>query len=71
MFYTITTMRTTLGKYFVFAALVMATMVGCMKDDFEDINLVGDVTFTAKVNLDTLPPASKSRWCISTPATIR
>ncbi|MBO4586461.1 MAG: hypothetical protein J5677_01415 [Bacteroidales bacterium] len=46
-------MRTTLGKYFVFAALVMATMVGCMKDDFEDINLVGDVTFTAKVNLDT------------------
>ena len=53
MFYTITTMRTTLGKYFVFAALVMATMVGCMKDDFQDINLVGDVTFTAKVNLDT------------------
>ncbi len=52
MFYTITTMRTTLGKYFVFAAFVMATMVGCMKDDFEDINLVGDVTFTAKVNLD-------------------
>lgn len=45
----------TLGKFFVFAALVMAmaTMVGCMKDDFEDINLVGDVTFTAKVNLDT------------------
>ena len=42
-------------RYFVFAALVMAmaTMVGCMKDDFEDINLVGDVTFTAKVNLDT------------------
>lgn len=53
MFYTITTMRTTLGKYFVFAAFVMATMVGCMKDDFQDINLVGDVTFTAKVNLDT------------------
>lgn len=53
MFYTITAMRTTLGKYFVFAALVMATMAGCMKDDFEDINLVGDVTFTAKVNLDT------------------
>ena len=42
-------------RYFVFAALVMAmaTMVGCMKDDFEDINLVGDVTFTTKVNLDT------------------
>ena len=53
MFYTITAMRTTLGKYFVFAAFVMATMVGCMKDDFQDINLVGDVTFTAKVNLDT------------------
>lgn len=51
--YTITTMRTTLGKYFVFAAFVMATMVGCMKDDFQDINLVGDVTFTARVNLDT------------------
>ncbi len=53
MFYTITAMRTTLGKFFVFAAFVMATMVGCMKDDFQDINLVGDVTFTAKVNLDT------------------
>lgn len=53
MFYTITTMRTTLGKYFVFAAFILAAMVGCMKDDFQDINLVGDVTFTAKVNLDT------------------
>ncbi len=40
-------------RYFVFAAFIMATMVGCMKDNFEDINLVGDVTFTAKVNLDT------------------
>lgn len=49
----IMTMKATFGKYLVFAVMAMTMMAGCMKDDLEGINLVGDVTFTARVNLDT------------------
>ncbi len=42
-------------KYFNLAVLLvaMATMTGCMKEDLEENSLVGDVTLTASVKLDT------------------
>ena len=42
-------------KYFNLAVLLvaMATMTGCMKEDLEENSLVGDITLTASVKLDT------------------
>ena len=42
-------------RYFGMAALVvaMATMTGCMKEDIEENGIIGDVTLTANVKLDT------------------
>lgn len=40
-------------KYFGLAVIIMSTMAGCAKEDLEEHNLVGDVTLTASVKLDT------------------